>query len=85
MTTSSILTFHAPFGRRGCLVAPHRLTECFQHDGIVTDQADLHGHLHKVRDIGLQLVSVTSDDPDQTDVSTLAPHQVPTTPPRRTT
>ena len=52
---------------------------------IVTDQAELHGHLQKVRDIGLPLVSVTSGDPDQPDVSTLAPHQVPTIPPRRTT
>ena len=31
MTTGSILTFHAPLGRRGCLMAPNRLTECFQH------------------------------------------------------
>jgi hypothetical protein len=84
MTTGNVLTFHAPLGRRGCLTAPHRLTECFQHDAIVTDQAELHGHL-QVRDIGLPLVSVTSGDPDQPHVSTLAPHQVPITPPRRTT
>ena len=52
---------------------------------MTTGQAELHGHLQKVRDIGLPLVSVTSGDPDQPDGSTLAPHQVPTTPPRRTT
>jgi hypothetical protein len=32
--------------------------------GPVTDQAALHGLLHKVRDIGLPLVSVTRTDPD---------------------
>ena len=31
---------------------------------MTTDQAALHGHLQKVRDIGLPLVSVTSGDPD---------------------
>ena len=52
---------------------------------MTTDQAALHGHLQKAHDIGLPLVSVTPGDPDQPDVSTLAPHQVPTTPPRRMT
>ena len=52
---------------------------------MTTDQAALHGHLQKVRDVGLPLVSATPGDPDQPDASTLAPHQVPTTPPRRTT
>jgi hypothetical protein len=85
MTTGNILTFHAPLGRRDCLMAPHRLTECFQHVGIVTDQAELHGHVQKVRDIGLPLISVTSGDAHEPDISTLAPHQMPTTPPRRTT
>ena len=36
------------------------------------------GHLQtRSAYIGLPLVSVTSGDPDQPDVSTLAPHQVP--------
>jgi hypothetical protein len=43
------------------------------------------GNILKFHHTGLPLVSVTSGDPDQPDVSTLAPHQVPTTPPRRTT
>jgi hypothetical protein len=33
--------------------------------GSVPDQAALHGLLHKLRDIGLPLVSVTQADPDQ--------------------
>ena len=41
--------------------------------GLVADQAALHGLLQKVRDVGLPLVSVTSVDPDQTDVSIVAP------------
>ena len=52
---------------------------------MTTGQEALHVHPQKVRDIGLPLVPVTSSDPDQPDVSTLAPHQLPTTPPRRTT
>ena len=41
--------------------------------GLVADQAALHGLLQKVRDVGLPLVSVTSVDSDQPDVSTVAP------------
>ncbi len=41
--------------------------------GPVADQAALHGLLQKVRDVGLQLVSVTSVDPDQPDGPTIAP------------
>ena len=41
--------------------------------GPVLDQAALHGLLQKVRDVGLPLVSVTSVDPDQPDVPTIAP------------
>jgi hypothetical protein len=33
--------------------------------GLVVDQSALHGLLHKVRDIGLPLISVTRIDPDQ--------------------
>ena len=32
--------------------------------GLVPDQAALHGLLHKLRDIGLPLLSVTRTDPD---------------------
>jgi hypothetical protein len=41
---------------------------------MTTGQAGLHGHLQKVRDIGLPLVSLTSGDLDHPDVSTIAPH-----------
>ena len=41
--------------------------------GPLLDQAALHGLLQKVRDVGLPLVSVTSVDPDQPDVPTIAP------------
>jgi hypothetical protein len=41
--------------------------------GPVLDQAALHGLLQKVRDVGLPLVSVTQVDPDQPDVSPIAP------------
>jgi hypothetical protein len=41
--------------------------------GFVADQAALHGLLQKVRDIGVPLISVTQVDPDQPDVSTIAP------------
>jgi hypothetical protein len=46
--------------------------------GWVVDQAALHGLLSKVRDLGLPLVSVTRVGPDQADVPTIEPHQVPT-------
>jgi hypothetical protein len=86
MTTSSILKLHRAVGTPrlfgGASPAHRVLPAC---DGIVTDQAALRGHLRKVRDIGLPVVSVTSAIPDQPDAPTLAPHQVPTTPPRRTT
>jgi hypothetical protein len=36
--------------------------------GLVADQAALHGLLHRVRDIGLPLVSVTRVEPDQPDI-----------------
>lgn len=35
--------------------------------GIVVDQAELHGLLRKVRDLGLPLLSVARIDPDETD------------------
>ena len=35
--------------------------------GPITDQAALHGLLHKLRDIGLPLLSVTRTDQDQPD------------------
>jgi hypothetical protein len=35
--------------------------------GPVRDQAALHGLLHKLRDIGLPLLSVTTTDPDRAD------------------
>jgi hypothetical protein len=41
--------------------------------GFVADQAALHGLLQKVRDIGVPLISVAQVDPDQPDVSTIAP------------
>jgi hypothetical protein len=37
--------------------------------GPVIDQAALHGLLHKVRDIGLPLVSVTRVDPDNSSIT----------------
>ena len=41
--------------------------------GFVADQAALHGLLQKVRDGGVPLISVAQVDPDQPDVSTIAP------------
>ena len=35
--------------------------------GVVTDQAALHGLLHKLRDLGVPLLSVTRTDPGPTD------------------
>jgi hypothetical protein len=35
--------------------------------GPVTDQAALHGLLHRVRDLGIPLVSVVRIDPDRSD------------------
>jgi hypothetical protein len=39
--------------------------------GPVLDQAALHGLLHKVRDVGIPLVSVAQIDPDEPDVPTI--------------
>jgi hypothetical protein len=41
--------------------------------GPVADQAALHGLLQKARDVGMPLLSVTSVNPDQPDVSTVDP------------
>ncbi|GAB3526759.1 hypothetical protein [Arthrobacter monumenti] len=38
--------------------------------GPITDQADLHGLLQKVRDVGLPLVSVIAVAPDQPELPT---------------
>jgi hypothetical protein len=38
--------------------------------GPVVDQAALHGLLHKIRDLGVPLISVIQTEPDQPDVST---------------
>ena len=37
--------------------------------GPVADQAELHGYLQKVRDLGLPLLSVTCSDPTQVDTT----------------
>jgi hypothetical protein len=41
--------------------------------GLVVDQAALHGLLQQVRDAGLPLVSVTQTDPDQPDAPATEP------------
>jgi hypothetical protein len=41
--------------------------------GPVADQAALHGLLHKLRDVGLPLISVTQVDPEQPAVRPVDP------------
>ena len=41
--------------------------------GPVVDQAALHGLLHKLRDVGIPLISLTLLPPDATAASTVAP------------
>ena len=41
--------------------------------GPVVDQAALHGLLHKLRDVGIPLISLTLLPPDGTAASTVAP------------
>jgi hypothetical protein len=41
--------------------------------GPVVDQAALHGLLHKLRDVGLPLISVTQVEPDQPAVPPIDP------------
>lgn len=41
--------------------------------GPVVDQAALHGLLHKIRDLGIPLISVTQTEPDQPDLSASEP------------
>jgi hypothetical protein len=41
--------------------------------GLVVDQSALHGLLHKVRDVGLPLISVTRVEPDQPNLPTSGP------------
>ena len=53
--------------------------------GLVIDQAALHGLLQKVRDTGLPLVSVTRLDRDEADLSTPLPSPPPTHTSRSTT
>jgi hypothetical protein len=42
--------------------------------GPVVDQSALHGLLHKVRDLGLPLISVTQRDPVQPDAPSTRRH-----------
>jgi len=52
----------------------------YTHDGAtvlrgrITDQAALHGLLHKVRDLGLPLLSVARTEPDHRAEPPLPPH-----------
>ena len=41
--------------------------------GPVLDQAALHGLLHKVRDVGIPLLSIAQVNPDEPDVPTITP------------
>jgi hypothetical protein len=43
--------------------------------GEIVDQAALHGVLAKVRDLGLPLIAVTGDDPDQQEEPAIRPAQ----------
>jgi hypothetical protein len=45
--------------------------------GPVVDQAALHGLLHKLRDVGIPLVSLTLLPPDAPVASTVAPPRAP--------
>ena len=44
--------------------------------GVVADQAELHGLLTKIRDLGVTLISVDVVDPDQPDVLSIEPRRV---------
>lgn len=46
--------------------------------GPVVDQAALHGLLHKLRDVGIPLISLTPVPPDAPAPSTVAPSAPPT-------
>jgi hypothetical protein len=61
------------------LEVTHQLDGTTVISGLVADQAALHGLLQKVRDMGLPLVSVTSRNPDEADVSAVEPRQPLTT------
>jgi len=43
--------------------------------GPVADQAALHGLLHKLRDVGIPLISLTEIDPDHPEVPTAEPRE----------
>jgi hypothetical protein len=46
--------------------------------GIVVDQSALHGLLHQVRDLGLELISVTRNQSDQPGLTASGPADSPT-------